>query len=241
MISVPQSVSFDKLGSSTIVTPIDEVWAMIGQVNQERALTDLRKLTGEEPICLDNDCYTITNREVGSPGLQWAKDYVYDELDKIGYTVEIQDWSTPDYEDQNLIIRKPGLIYPDEEIYFIAHLDGQPDISAADDNASGVVSLLEMARIIKQRVFYYTLVLLITTGEEPGYLSAQYYVDHLNQDQLDAIMYVLNVDMIGYDANQDRVMELYSGDQPLDFVQLLSDIIFTYQINLQPQIMPGCA
>jgi hypothetical protein len=236
---MPQSVANGKALSFIDVIPLDTVNALISQVNQDRALTDLRKLTGEEEICLNNDCYTITSRFIGTTGLQWAKDYVYNELDKLGYTVEIQDWSTPDYADQNLIARKPGLIYPDEEIYFVAHLDGQMDIPAADDNASGVVSLLELARVINNRPLTYTVVLLITTGEERGTLGSQFFVDSLSQQELDAIKYVVNVDMLGYDANDDGVMELLSIIS-VDFAQLLADIVTAYDFNLVPLVQPGC-
>jgi len=229
------------LPHTAVVVPNNVVWAMIGQVDQPKALSDLRKLSGAEPVCLPQGCYTITNRFTGSEGLQWAKDYVLAQLASMGYSVEVQNWSRGSYADQNLIIRKPGILHPENEIYFVAHLDGEAGAPAADDNGSGVVDLLQLAKIIKNRPFHNTLVLLFSTGEEQGALGVHYYVDQLTQEQLDAISYVVDVDMVGYDSNNDGLMELWNGDQPLDFVGLLDGIIQAYQLNLTAQVESDCS
>ena len=80
-----------ELSQATVLSPLDLIWEMIGQVDGERALTDIRKLSGEEAICIAETCYTILNRRTGSVGLEWAKDYVYQELTSLGYTVEVLD------------------------------------------------------------------------------------------------------------------------------------------------------
>ena len=217
----------------------DGVWGMIGQVNRERLLSDLRKLTGVDPVCLNNSCYTITNRSTGSVGLQWAQDYVHAQLTSLGYTVQVQDWTRNEISDQNLIVRKVGEVHPEDEIYFVAHMDGESS-PAADDNASGTVDLLELARVISQRKFEKTIVLLFSSGEEQDVQGVKYYVEHLSPDQLAAINYVINLDMLGYDSNSDGVMELFNGSQPPDFVQLLAGIITGYHIGLTPEIYEDC-
>ena len=243
----PTPVSIIEPSHTTATLPIDVVWEMLGQISLDRAWTDLRQLTGEEPICTHDGCYTITNRRTGSEGLQWAKDYVHEELVSLGYSVEVLDWSREGFTDQNLIARKPGRFSPDEEIYFIAHMDGvypsgAVHSPAADDNASGVVSILELARILSSYTFNHTVVLFFSTGEEPGALGVESYVDQLSSAELSAINYIVNVDMIGYDANQDGVMELWAGDHPpsLVFAQELSEIINDYQLNLVPLVVTGC-
>lgn len=217
----------------------DIIMGLIEQVDQDRAMTDLRRLTGVEPICANNQCHTIVNRQTGSVGLQWAKDYVYEELTRLGYSIEIQNWTRNGYADQNLIARKPGVVSPDDEIYIVAHLDGV-DSPAADDDATGSVALLELARVISSHAFSNTLVLFFSTGEEHGALGVRSYVNQLTAEQLGAIRYVVTVEMLGYDSNNDGAMQLWSGDQPLDFVQTLSEIINTYQLGLAPQIVTGC-
>lgn len=239
-------VSIKDVSQTTLISPIDVVWEMLGQVSEERDLTDLRKLSGEDPICIDNTCYTITNRLTGSVGLHWAKDYIYQELVSLGYSIEFLDWSRSGSTDQDIIVRKPGSVLPGEEIYFVAHMDGVKSgaehFPAADDNASGVVDILELARVLDKYSFSRTLVLLFSTGEEQGTLGVQSYLDQLTPQELSAIKYVVDIDMVGYDANNDKVMELwYGGHSPsLNLAQMMDQTIKAYQINLAPGFVVGC-
>ena len=117
------------------------------------------------------------------------------------------------------------------------YLDNNP---AADDDASGVVSLLELARILRDQQLTRTVVFFFSTGEEHGSLGSRSFVNQLTTAQLNAIQYVISIDMIGYDSNNDGVMQLWPGEQPTDFVQLLSDIIIAYELDLEPHIYIGC-
>jgi hypothetical protein len=222
------------------IIPSDIIQEMIDQVDQERLLTDLRRLTGKEPICTSKGCTTLTGRETESDELQWAKDYVYETLVSMHYSVDVLDWDHDGYADQNIIATKPGLLYPDEEIYFIAHLDGYiSDNPAADDDASGAVSLLELARVLSRLTLSRTVVIFFSTGEEHGSLGSYKFVEDY-PERLAAIKYVVSEEMLGYDSNNDGVMELWNGTQSEDFVQLLVDIINAYPLGLEPQIVSGC-
>jgi acetylornithine deacetylase/succinyl-diaminopimelate desuccinylase-like protein len=247
MTSTIQSARVPVTPLETVITYDDIVWEMFGQVNKVRALTDLRKLTGETPICTENECYTIKNRLTGSEGLYWAKEYIYDELIKLGYSVEFRDWSSSGYADQNLIAMIPGTLYPDEEIYFVAHLDGvknglELQFPAADDNASGAVDILELARVLNGYSFSRTVVLFFSTGEEQGRLGVKSYLSHLSLNELSSIKYVVNIDMIGYDEDNNGIMELWHGDHPpsVALAQMMSEIIIAYKLDLTPRLVIGC-
>jgi hypothetical protein len=226
----------------TVALSEELVRDMLGKVSIDRALRDLRRLTGEDPICIDRRCYTITDRETGSEGLNWTKEYVYRELVSLGYSVEIQDWSNEGWADQNLIAKKSGVLQPEEEIYFVTHLDGVASSPAADDNGSGAVDLLELARILSNYSLSRTVVLLFTTGEEHGSLGSQTYIDQLSPEEISAIRYVTNIDMIGYDSDNDGSIQLWPGDHPpsLTFAEMIIEVINTYQIDLQPSIFTDC-
>jgi len=228
------------------IIPLDQVWEMLGKVNQDRALNDLRQLTGEDPICIRSGCYTITDRLSGSEGLDWAQDYLYENLVNMGYSVEFHSWSTPDYADQNVIARKQGVLKPTEEVYFVAHVDGarsyDAHFPAADDNASSVVNGLELARILSNYQFKRTLVLFFSSGEEQGSKGVRAYLDQLSSEEFGAIKYVVNHDMTGYDDNHDKVMELFHGGHPpsVGLTQMMSEIIGIYHLDLVPKVVVGC-
>ncbi len=106
-----------------------------------------------------------------------------------------------------------GVIHgdPDRVIIVGAHYDhlgyGQdgttePGVHAphngADDNASGVAVLLEMARIESQRWLpsHPTLWFVSFTGEEVGLVGSSYFVANPPQS-LEAVQFMLNMDMVG--------------------------------------------
>jgi hypothetical protein len=236
----------EDLNLATSITPTATVWDMLAEVDRDRAEADLRRLTGEEPLCISSGCYTITHRLTGSQELGWAMDYLYENLVALGYTVEFQDWSRSGYTDRNLIARKTGVLTPTEEIYLVAHVDGvklsPKPYPAADDNASSVVNGLELARIFNGRTFARTIVLLFSTGEENGKLGVKEYLDHLSPAELAAIKYVINRDMTGYDGNGDRLMNLAHGDHAptMALAQVMSETIDAYQLNLDQRVVTGC-
>ncbi len=81
----------------------------------------------------------------------------------------------------------------------------------ADDNASGVAVLLELARVFAsgdrpQR----TLVFIAFTGEEAGLLGARHYVAHPLPLPLDKVMGVINLDTVGR-ASSGKISILGAG------------------------------
>jgi hypothetical protein len=245
--TVPPTYAPIVLNQATDIPPRDIVLEMIGKVNRDLALADLKRLTGEDPICDDLGCYTVTNRKTGSEGLQRVKKYITDELGKLGYSVEVYNWSRSGYSDQDLIIKKQGITSPGESVFFIAHMDAiaKDQIGrypGADDNASGVVDILELARVLGSYSFKRTLVLFLSTGEEQGSLGAKSYLNQLTSLELSSIKYAINIDMIGYDANHDEAMQLFHGNQAPSktLAQMMHDTIIQYQLNLSPTITAGC-
>lgn len=240
-----RQIHSDLYGSQNIESTVgrlqdDPIQEMIDEVNLERVLSDLRVLAGEEPLCTSHGCNTITGRETGTEELQWVKDYVSETLINLHYSVEVLDWNSEGYSDQNILAHKQGRLYPEEEIYFIAHMDGYlVNNPAADDDGSGVVSLLELARTLSSRQISRSITLFFSTGEEHGALGASEFVENY-PDRINNINYLVSVEMLGFDSNNDGVMELWNGSDPLDFTQLLSNVIFDYGINLSPELVSGC-
>jgi hypothetical protein len=234
------------LNLATPITPTETVWQMLAEVDRERAEADLRRLTGEEPLCIRSGCYTVTHRLTGSEELGWAMDYLYENLVALDYTVEFRYWSRSVYSDRNLIARKTGVLTPTEEVYLVAHVDGvktsERPYPAADDNASSVVNGLELARVFSDRSFGRTIVLFFSTGEEEGSGGVNEYLDHLSPSELAAIKYIINRDMTGYDGNGDGLVNLAHGDRPssLALAQVMSETIEAYGLDLDQRLVVGC-
>ncbi len=111
---------------------------------------------------------------------------------------------------RNVVARLEGATHPDESVIFSAHWDafgiGQPDASGdtvrhgAIDNATGVASVLELARVFAagprpQRTLYF----IALTAEEKGLLGASYYAEH-PLAPLETTAAVLNMEMFSPDG-----------------------------------------
>ncbi len=111
---------------------------------------------------------------------------------------------------RNVVAKLEGAMHPDESVIFSAHWDafgiGQPDASGdtvrhgAIDNATGVASVLELARVFAagprpQRTLYF----IALTAEEKGLLGASYYAEH-PLAPLETTAAVLNIEMFSPDG-----------------------------------------
>jgi aminopeptidase YwaD len=83
----------------------------------------------------------------------------------------------------------------------LARGDGQQVFNGADDNASGVSALIELARLLKgskdKSSNYLSNYLFIAfSGEELGLYGSKYFVEHPTVD-LGQVSYMINMDMLG--------------------------------------------
>jgi Zn-dependent M28 family amino/carboxypeptidase len=110
----------------------------------------------------------------------------------------------------NVVARLPGTTHADETVIFSAHWDafgiGEPDKDGdrirhgAVDNATGVASVLELARAFAAGPRPQRSVLFIAlTAEEKGLLGASYYAAH-PLAPLDRTVAVLNMEMFSPDG-----------------------------------------
>jgi hypothetical protein len=80
----------------------------------------------------------------------------------------------------------------------------------ADDNASGTVTVLEAARVLADYDFQKSIRFVLFAGEEQGLLGSAHYAA-LAAANGDQILGVINLDMIGYDGNNDGRLEIHAG------------------------------
>ena len=79
--------------------------------------------------------------------------------------------------------------------------------SGADDNASGVAALLEVARLLHARRPARTVVFIAFSGEELGTIGSAYFVKHPLVEPVDSIYVMLNMDMVGR-LRKDRLLAM---------------------------------
>ena len=97
---------------------------------------------------------------------------------------------------RNLVASRPGS-FRNGQVLVVAHYDTVPNSPGADDNASGVAGLLEVAGALAPHRFTHDLIFIAFALEEYGNPGSRYYVDHAKACGA-PIVGVFDLEMIGY-------------------------------------------
>lgn len=142
-------------------------------------------------IVRDRDPY------LASSGHFYVQHYIREQLQQWG-TVETHEFSIRGQNHQNLILNLPAATNNQKPPILIgAHYDAAPGTPGADDNATGVAALLELARIFAAEPIKYPVRLVAFDMEEYGMLGSQQYAADLKQ-QGQSLRLMLSLEMLGY-------------------------------------------
>ncbi|MCR5038112.1 MAG: M28 family peptidase [Bacteroidales bacterium] len=139
-----------------------------------------------------------------------ASDWIASRMQALGLEVEQQPfyantWMGSGQAAPNVIGIQRGTLYPDVYVVCGSHFDsfsyeamyGGGSAPGADDNATGVASVLESARIMTQYEFEYSIIYCAYGCEEMGLYGSEAYASRCQQEGMDIIGY-FNNDMNGY-------------------------------------------
>ncbi|HEX4144163.1 MAG TPA: M28 family peptidase [Pirellulales bacterium] len=155
----------------------------------------------------------IGPRHVGLPGaLAASATLIERELISAGYAVERQAYRARGQEVSNLIAELPGSGRADEIVVLGAHYDTVPATPGADDNASAVAVLLEVARAMRPWRCQRTIRFVAFTCEEmphfhSGEMGSQMYA-RMCRTRGDRVVGMLCLEMVGFyssAANSQRI------------------------------------
>jgi len=198
----------------------------------ERAYANLAELVGRFP-----------NRTTGSRQDDAAAAWMEERFRALGLTVSRQQfsgWGT--FPSTGALGRHTGVnvlgISPGqspEAIVIGAHRDVAPTTSeGAEDNGSGTVALLELARVLPAVPHHYTYVFISFGAEEVGLLGSRYYANH----QVAPTALALSLDMMGESDGVLMQFGDYDWSQvPLPALQALFSLARQRDLILQgPQV-----
>ncbi|MCX6169098.1 MAG: M28 family peptidase [Ignavibacteriales bacterium] len=218
-----------------------KISSVINQVNIDSLYENLKELTGDKPVKIPNGNVFIYSRANADIGNVYAEEYLQDRFKKYGLTTSLQRF---DGGGANIIGIQKGVIKPNQQIIICAHFDDRPYQSfapGADDNGSGTSAVLEAARILSKYKTDYTIIYALWDNEEIGLLGSGYYARQASSRN-DSIIAVINMDMIGWDGNNDNLAEIHTksiSNSNLIAGNLLR-INFDYDIGLKfALIEPG--
>ena len=134
-----------------------------------------------------------------------ASDWIAGRMEALGLEVEQQPfyantWYGSGQAAPNVIGIQRGTVYPNTYVVCGSHFDSfsySGNCPGADDNATGVASVLESARIMTQYEFEYSIIYCAYGCEEMGLYGSEAYASRCQQQGMDIIGY-FNNDMNGY-------------------------------------------
>lgn len=155
---------------------------------------------------------------LGSKDNERVRDYIVNELQKMGLNPEMQQGIAMKQESalagnvKNVLVKIPGSD-PKQTIMLMAHYDSVPNGPGAADDGMGVSAILEALRALQSRdALKNNLWVLFTDGEERGLLGAEYFIQA--DDDWKELDLVMNIEARG--TNGSSIMfETSSGNENL--------------------------
>jgi len=170
--------------------PINSVVSSISRNNIEKWITELA---------------SFHTRHTRSKYIDEIANWLKSKLEHISQiNINFHHYQEGDYNLKNVICEKAGSL-SDQVILVCAHYDSRmedlEDINSrapgADDNASGVAVLLEVARLISTLNLEKSIFLAFFSGEEQGLWGSAHYAKQLKHDNVN-LYRLINLDMVGY-------------------------------------------
>lgn len=134
--------------------------------------------------------------------LEQAASYIEEQFRTAGCTVHDQTYQVQNQSVRNLIAEIPGRLRPEEIVVIGAHYDSVIGTPGANDNASGVAALLELARLFCGSAPDRTLRLVAFVNEEPPFFQTEemgsLVYAQAARDKGDRIVAMVSLETIGY-------------------------------------------
>ncbi|MCF6132190.1 M28 family peptidase [Flavobacterium wongokense] len=139
----------------------------------------------------------------GTTSLQNTFNWLKTKYESFGYTASQITEDSYTYTGssaicKNLIVTKVGTVYPNTYVIVCGHYDSIGG-TGTNDNGSGLVSILETARLLRTIPTEYSIKFINFSGEEDGLKGSQHYVSAVvngTSPKMD-IRLVINLDEVG--------------------------------------------
>ena len=133
----------------------------------------------------------------GYPKLEQAAHYIEREFLKVGLEVKEDSFQWEGKSYKNIVAEKKGMTFPNRVFILGAHYDTVPGSPGADDNASAIAVLLEIARNIQSVSLEGTVRLIAFSLEEYDYIGSTHYIESVKKGK-EEILGMISLEMVGF-------------------------------------------
>ena len=144
----------------------------------------------------------VTNEQ----SIKKTEKYITSYFENIGLEVKQQRYKYDNYDIANVIAGSQKNLSSPKYYVIGAHYDSVPETYGADDNASGIAVLLELARYTIQEKISLPVRFVAFTAEEPPTFNTHHqgskvFVKSVNKKK-DEILGAIILEMVGYTSNE---------------------------------------
>jgi aminopeptidase YwaD len=190
------------MGFQIFTLPFSLIFSLLFLMNGEErtphrnVMIAIENLKGHvENIHFDRNPYD------GYPKLEEAAQYIKREFLKIGLEVKEDHFQWEGKSYKNIVAEKKGITSPNRVFILGAHYDTVPGSPGADDNASAIAVLLEVARNIQAVPLDNTVRLIAFSLEEYNYVGSIHYVERLRKGE-EEILGMISLEMVGFTGSR---------------------------------------
>jgi Zn-dependent M28 family amino/carboxypeptidase len=198
----------DKRKRNPLVKPIMGKLEKKTEILDQRISSLLEKVSPENIESNLNKLSNFHTRHSKSIHINEASNWILSELKGLGYKDVTyykfnETIDNEEFELKNIVCEKKGL--DDKVIIICAHYDSRmqnlKDSSSrapgANDNASGVCAIIEIAKVLFNEKLEHSLQFVLFSGEEQGLLGSKNYAKCIKDNGIN-LYRLINLDMIGY-------------------------------------------
>ena len=205
-------------------------------------------VSGEEMMETVQHLEGFGSRIYNETAIVSVESYIYDRFTSLDLKVEYQDFIVRDHVSRNIVATLQGSSAGSPQYLFGAHYDSatmtmyqysnMDDVPApgADDDASGVAAVLELARVLHDQEVRNSVKFVAFAAEETGLNGSAYFVQHERTIGTEyagtAIM-----DMIGYKLGQENRVNVYVDHEEDPFANATAESISMYGVNLSMSVI----
>lgn len=140
--------------------------------------------------------------------LNKAADYITEKFKEYGYRPQIQSYNIGNRIYKNIIAKKTGNKIPQEIVIIGAHYDSVVGSPGANDNGSGVSTLLELSRLCSRTDIDKSIKFIAFVNEEPpfylsGNMGSRVYAKDAKKRSED-IKTMISLETIGYYSQEPK-------------------------------------
>ena len=214
------------------------IQAMLDQVDPGIIYNLSGNLSGEWPVTIDGETYTIPTRYAlsGEP-IQKTTQYLYQYYQDLGLDVSLHQFQYGGQLLSNVLAEKTGTVFPERIFMITSHFDAVYGTPGMDDNGSGTVGVMIAASILNQYEFGCTLRFANFNAEEFGMVGSEHYA-HQSYCAREDLRGVINLDMIAWNTSGSTpefdLHALPSVPGSMEIAEVFQDIVQTYGLNLIP-------